>query len=154
MDDLLNVSRSWAQVFAAIVVGRMYPRIRTWRADFEYINLPRDVFYEISEKVVLRMIKEGITYEKFYMSDFFDCVEFSRCFADYFVQEMRIDGHGVDGKGCPIVAMGYNDKKRGGHACVCVIIDGDVEYYEPYPDYFRLLNLDKEEVASMRPMAL
>ena len=95
---------------------------------------------------------EGITYKEFYVDDAFDCVEFADCFVNYFVQEVVRLGLAIEGKGIPTRPMGFIEKKRGQHACIAVKIDGDIEHWEPYPDYFRKLDLDKEEIASMRPI--
>ena len=147
-----NILRTITHLVFAVFAGRMFPIIDTRPADKSYINLTPEILDTISKAVVDRMISEGVTHLKFYMDDFFDCVEFARCFCDYFAQEARRSKHAVIGKGCPIAVLGFNEKKRGGHACVAIVVNGELGYYEPYPEHFRKLDLDKEEIASMKPI--
>lgn len=147
-----NVFRSWAQAFWSVIVGRMFPNFDKAIADPTYIKLSRITFNEVSARTIQRMKYEGITYKNFYIDDFFDCVEFARCFCDYFTQDMVIHKLGVKGKGCPVTPMGFIEKKRGQHACIAVKINNKLECWEPYPDCFRKLDLDKEEIATMRPI--
>lgn len=149
---VMNVCKSFVQLFWSVILFRMFPRIKEGIADPSYINLSRPIFERVSDRVVGRMINEGITSKAFYVDDFFDCVEFARCFCNYFVQEMVHKGYGVYGKGCPVGVLVFVLRGGGGHACVVVEIDGEVEYYEPYPEHFRRLDLNREEIASMRPV--
>jgi hypothetical protein len=147
-----NVFCSGNQFVWAIIAFKMFPRIDTAQADPQTMTINRAVWNDISNRVLDRMKNEHITYKLFYLDDGFDCVEFARCFVDYFCQEMRKLELSVAGKGIPIDAKSFIEKKRGGHCCIKVKIDGKIEYYEPYPDYFRKLDLDREEIATMRPV--
>lgn len=143
--------RGWL-AFLKSCVGVPVPILFVGRADPSYINLTRPTFDEVSGRVLARMKLEGITYKQFYVDDFFDCVEFGRCFVDYFAQDMRSNSLWVKGKGCPVAVYVFKEKKRGGHACIAVMIEGELEYYEPYPEHFRKLDLDVEEIRTMRPV--
>ena len=147
-----NLMKSFSQMFWALIAGRMFPRYATARADLNYMTLDERTFFSLSGTVCLRMKAEGITYTRFYLDDAFDCVEFADCFCNYFAQAVIHEGQGIPGFGVPVRPMGFIEKKRGGHACIAVKIDGELEYYEPYPEHFRKLDLDKEEIASMRPI--
>lgn len=149
---LLNVCKSATQLFWAIVIFRMFPRIKEGIADPTYIDLSRVTFTATLGRVKARMLEEGITSAQFYQDDFFDCVEFARCVCNYFVQDMKRNGYGEDGKGCPVGVLVFVPRKGRGHACVVFKIEGETEYWEPYPDHFRKLDINREEMASMRPV--
>ena len=147
-----NILKSGNQFFWSIVAFKMFPSMEFARADLEYIDLKFDLFLRIAQKVNARMIEEGITYKKFYVDDFFDCVEFADCWCNYFVQEMVLEGLSVSGRGCPVRPMGIIENERGDHACITVKIEGKLEYWEPYPEYFRKLNLDRKERNTAKPI--
>ena len=135
-----------------IFTGLRYPRFKTSMGDNRYIELSRGEFLMDAEIVIAGMIEDGITYKQFYVSDFFDCVDFARVFVGRFLVAMRktvTQSDTVKGLGIPVDVRGIQIKERGGHAVILAVLDGKRTYWEPYPEYFKELFPDNDELATL-----
>ena len=132
-DLFMNVLRG-SFVFLKSWIGIPVPVPTRKFADLQYMNVPLDLAMAAHVYARMTMINDGVTLEKSYIKDVFDCKEF----ADYMVSLMQLyiaRNTTALFQGIPIQRFPYTRDKDGkGHVLVNIYIDGKAVFLEPYPE--------------------
>lgn len=131
--------------------GVPFPVIPSASGDLTWQRLDEEDVLIALAKASALMMHDGITYEKFYIDDAFDCVNFAHTAKCYF-DIIWARNHGVKGHGIPTQVVVYSDEKRGGHAVLKIAYSGKAHYFDGYPyEYgFKEKIMTKDEQAGIQ----